>query len=260
MKRSVSSTKKLRPYSRRKLHFFMPLIETVLTPALYEYRSLHGNHTSVAVDILRATTSICAALEAGAECVLPLDTLEGIERYRTQGFQIAAERGGVKVGDAEWGNSPTAYAKSDLTGIRLAFCTTNGTVSILKARESKRLYVGGFCNIDVLSRRLATEQADVVVVCSGWENGVSLEDTLFAGALAERLTTNQRFEPCGDSTTMSLTLWRAAKDNIDSFCASGTHIQRLTRLGSSADIEFALRANTCSVVPAMDRDGLLKRS
>ena len=82
-------------------------IELSLTPALYEWRGIKERHTTVAVDILRATTAVCAAFQAGAEEIVPLDTLEALEDYRQRGWMRAAERGGRKIGDAEYGNSPT---------------------------------------------------------------------------------------------------------------------------------------------------------
>ena len=108
-------------------------IELSLTPALYEWRTLKQGHTTVAVDVLRATTAICAAFQAGAECIVPLDSLEALEPYRAQGYLRAAERGGRKIGDAEYGNSPTEYMSTDLHGKRIAYSTTNGTVSICAA-------------------------------------------------------------------------------------------------------------------------------
>ena len=71
-------------------------IEVSLTPALYPFRTITTNHITVAIDVLRATSAVCAAFQAGCDTVIPLDTLEGIGRYRENGYLIAAERGGKK--------------------------------------------------------------------------------------------------------------------------------------------------------------------
>ena len=60
-------------------------VEVSLSPALYPYRTLIGHHATVAIDVLRATTAVCAAFQAGCREVVPLDTLEGLEPYRAQG-------------------------------------------------------------------------------------------------------------------------------------------------------------------------------
>ena len=80
----------------------------------------------MAIDVLRATSAVCAAFQAGCNTVVPLDTLEGISRYRNHGYLIAAERGGKKVDGAEYGNSPTEYLRHDMHGVKLAYSTTNG--------------------------------------------------------------------------------------------------------------------------------------
>ena len=89
-------------------------IEISLSPLLYEHRAIKDNHIVVVVDILRATTSICAAFAAGASMIVPLDSLEKLPQYRQMGYLLAAERNGEKIADAEYGNSPTEYRRSNL--------------------------------------------------------------------------------------------------------------------------------------------------
>ena len=82
-------------------------IELILSPKLYPFRQLTDGHTTVAVDVLRATTAVCAAFTAGASAIVPLDSLEVLKSYRNEGYVIAAERNGRKVDGATCGNSPT---------------------------------------------------------------------------------------------------------------------------------------------------------
>ena len=232
-------------------------IELSLTPALYPYRTIQEHHVTVAIDVLRATTAVCAAFQAGCEAIVPLDTLEGIENYRQRGYRLAAERNGSKVGDAEYGNSPTEYLRHDMTGIRLAYSTTNGTVSILRAAGADLALVGSFANLTALCDRLLKEGKDVVVLCSGWKNDFCIEDTLVAGAIAERLVAaNPQVSLHGDAMTMALALWNMAKADPYAFCQEATHVHRLYRLGAAADVEFAFRQDTCPVVPVL-KNGLL---
>ena len=190
----------------------MNTIETILSPSLFAGRTTAAGHTTVAIDILRATSSICAAFAAGADEVVPLESLDELESYRAKGYTLAAERGGKKIGDAQCGNSPTEYRTMNLTGRRLAYSTTNGTVAILRAAEVGRTLIGCFSNLSVLAERLVGEGRDVVLLCSGWLGSASMEDTLFCGALAEKLVSSGRFEPCDDATVMAMRLWRLAAD------------------------------------------------
>lgn len=238
-------------------------IELSLTPALYPYRTIRTNHTAVAVDVLRATTAVCAAFMAGAESVVPLDTLEGLEPYRQQGYLRAAERGGKKVDNAECGNSPTEYLTMDLHGKHLAYSTTNGTVCILRAADADRTLVGAFANISALTERLLQSPQDLVVLCSGWKNDFSVEDTLFAGALCSRLLASGLYESRNDAVLMAVDLWNMCQGDPYGYAMKhASHVQRLLAFGPQAarDIEFAFRLDTCPIVPELEGKELRVRN
>lgn len=230
-------------------------IEVSLTPALYSYRTLTTGHVTVAIDVLRATTAVCAAFQAGCREVVPLDSLEALNIYRPLGYKIAAERGGKKLPGSDYGNSPTEYMRHDMRGVRLAYSTTNGTVSILRAADAALTLVGGFANLDVLCDRLRHEKRDTVLLCSGWQNDFCLEDTLVAGAIVERLSDCADLH--GDAANMARTLWKMADNNPFLYCANATHVHRLQGFGAEADILFAFQLNTCPVVPVLKEGTLI---
>ena len=235
-------------------------IELSLTPALYEWRTIQQHHTMVAVDVLRATTAICAAFKAGIEEIVPLDTLEGLEPYRQQGYLRAAERGGKKVDGAECGNSPTEYLTMDLHGHRMAYSTTNGTVCILRGSDAERTLVGCFANISVLTEKLLQEPQDLVILCSGWKNDFSIEDTLFAGALCQRLIESGLYSSTHDSVHMAISLWQLCQNDPYGYCLQhASHVKRLQGFGEGAirDIAFAFQQDTCPLVPYLHQ-GVLK--
>ena len=225
-------------------------ISVALTPAAPI--SIEGC-TVVAVDILRATTAICAAFQAGADEIVPLDTLEALENYRGKGYLLAAERGGKKIGDAHYGNSPTEYLRHDLHGQRLAYSTTNGTRCILRGAAADTTLVGAFANIMVLTERLLSHPAPLVIICSGWEGNFCIEDTLFAGALIDRLAASGLYAVLQDAARMALDLWRLGKDDPYAYCLPRAyHIQRLDSFGAHDDVLFAFRQDTCPVVPRLE--------
>ena len=229
-------------------------IEVSLSPLLYAARTLKQGHITVAIDLLRATTAVCAAFQAGCSEVVPLDTLDALQPYRRQGYLLAAERGGRKIGDAEYGNSPTEYLRHDMSGIRLAYSTTNGTVCILRGADADLTLVGSFANLSALCRRLRQEAKDVVLLCSGWEGDFCIEDTLVAGAVIEQLS--DIAQPSNDAAQMALALWQQAKENPFDYCQRCTHVHRLYRMGAEADVQFAFQPDTCPVVPVL-RNGSL---
>ena len=241
-------------------------IEVSLTPALYPYRTLTDHHVTVAIDLLRATTAVCAAFQAGCEIVVPLDTLEALPAYRRQGYLLAAERNGRKVDvsiddgsfiAAEYGNSPTEYLRHDLHGVKLAYSTTNGTVCILRSADAALSLVGSFANLSALVDRLQQEEMDVVLLCSGWKNDFCIEDTLVAGAIIDHLSSNNcHLSPLGDAAHMALALWQLAKEDPYGYCQRASHVHRLEGLKAHDDILFAFRQDTCPVVPEL-HDGML---
>ncbi len=224
-------------------------IEVSLTPALYSFRTITSGHTTVAIDVLRATTAVCAAFQAGCCEVVPLDSLEALDSYRTEGYAIAAERGGKKLQGSDYGNSPTEYLRNDMTGIRLAYSTTNGTVCILRGADADTTFVGAFVNLTALAERLRNAGRDTVLLCSGWQNDFCIEDTLMAGALLERLA--DVATPYGDAAQMALSLWQMAKDDPYKYCRRCSHVHRLEGFGAVEDIVFAFRQDTCPVVPVL---------
>ncbi len=230
-------------------------IEVSLTPAIYPFRTITSGHTTVAIDVLRATTAVCAAFQAGCSEVVPLDSLEALEPYRTEGYAIAAERGGKKLPGSDYGNSPTEYLRCDMSGIKLAYSTTNGTVCILRGADADKTLVGSFANLTALAERLRRDRRDTVLLCSGWQNDFCIEDTLMAGALIERLT--DVATPHGDAAQMALAMWQVAKDDPYRYCQRCTHVHRLEGFGAGEDIVFAFRQDTCQVVPVLI-DGKLR--
>src|SRR5574344_52308 len=241
-------------------------IELILSPELYAGRQITTHHITVAVDILRATTAICAAFSAGASAIVPLTSLEPLPSYRAQGYVIAAERNGKKVDGAMCGNSPCEYKQMNLQGKKLAFSTTNGTVSIITARESEHLFVGAFANISALCEKIEHycspanngEECNLVILCSGWKGDPSIEDSLFGGALIERLCSRlPQTELINDSAMMALDLWHLAKPDPYAYCTKATHVHRLQRLNYDNDIQFSLLTDTCPVVPYL-ADGVLQ--
>lgn len=230
-------------------------LELILSPALYDSRQLSQHHTTVAVDVLRATSSVCAAFQAGADSVLPLDSLEPLPSLFEQGYTIAAERDGKKVPNAQCGNSPTEYLTMNLKGKRLAYSTTNGTVSILRARQSDRLYVGAFANLTALKERLLADRTErLVILCSGWKGDPCIEDTLFGGALAEALGNDTGVTLVNDAAMMAQDLWLSVRGDLFAYCRKASHVHRLQRLNYDNDIRWCLQVDTCTVVPRYDID------
>ena len=215
-------------------------IEVVLSPLLLPLVDLTGK-TVVVIDILRATSTICAALHNGAKSVRPVISTEDALTHVGRNTMVAGERNGEKVDGFDFGNSPTEYAPDMVAGKKVVLTTTNGTKCIHASMAAREIMVGSFFNLDVLVDYLSTCPNDVVLFCSGWKNRVNLEDTLFAGYVAHSLKDSHDWN--GDEVELAMDLmFKAQADPLD-YLTKASHAQRFTRLGNHEDLDICMQFN-----------------
>ena len=147
----------------------------------------------VVLDVLRATSAICTAIEHGVKEIIPVATLDEARAYQAEGYLVAAERGGQIVEGFDLGNSPFSYMDPALKGQTVVLTTTNGTKAINMARNKKTVVIGSLNNLDALCEWLIRQQRDVLVLGSGWKDKFNLEDTICAGAIADQCLKSGRF-------------------------------------------------------------------
>ncbi|GAB2548550.1 2-phosphosulfolactate phosphatase [Rufibacter soli] len=232
----------------------MPSIDVCFSPELLPLFKLQGK-IAVAVDVLRATSSMVTALSHGVVHIAPVSELTECMAYKDQNYLVAAERDGVKAEGFDLGNSPFHYREESVRGRHLAITTTNGTQAIRLSRAADEVLIGAFLNVGAVADYLRQAGKDVVVVCAGWKGLFNLEDTLFAGALAERLEGD--FELNHDATLAAYHLYQTAKSDLLGFLSMSSHVQRLERLHILPDIEFCLQEDVYQVVPVLQGDFLV---
>ncbi len=232
-------------------------IEVCYTPQAYNL--FHkDNSIVVVIDIFRATSAIVTAFYNGVSKMIPVATVEEAREYQKNGFMAAAERDGEVIEGFELGNSPFGYMNSKVKGKTIAISTTNGTQAIEASRKASKILVGSFLNLDVLCEYLASQKKDVILVCAGWKNKFNLEDTIFAGAVVKKLTTESGFEITCDSAIASNHLYIIAKDDLFEFLSNSSHRNRLAKLDLERDIKYCLTPNQCPVIPVMEGKYLVK--
>lgn len=229
-------------------------IDICLSPLLYSSYKRDINNTIVIVaDIFRATTTICVALENGARSIIPVRSLKEALKYKEMGFLVGGERNVKKFDFGDFGNSPYEYIQEKVKDKDIIISTTNGTIAIDEARDSSFLVIGAFANISEIAKYCIWQQKNVVVLCSGWKGKVNMEDTLFAGAIAEKLSI-AGFSTLSDSTQIALTLWSEAKTDIWKYIQQGEHIKRLEMHNLVEVAKFCLTADTTHVLPMYDKE------
>jgi 2-phosphosulfolactate phosphatase len=227
-------------------------IEVCFSPKLYPEILTRENFVVVLVDILRATTSICTAFENGVRSIIPVASLEEAMTLKAQGYLVASEQDGKKLDFADFGNSAFSFTRDKIEGKTLVYCTTNGTRALETARSAATIVMGAFINITALTGWLFRENKNVVILCSGWKNKFCLEDSLFAGALAEALLANPGFTARCDSVEAALDLWYVAKDDLSAYIEKAAHCHRLAKLGLDDVIPYSFTPDLTSVVPVFN--------
>lgn len=232
-------------------------IEVCYTPQAYNL--FHKDEAIVVViDIFRATSAIVTAFYNGVSKMIPVATVEEAKEYQRNGFLAAAERNGEMIEGFELGNSPFGYMNNKVKGKTIAISTTNGTQAIEASRKATKVLVGSFLNLDVLCEYLASQKKDVILVCAGWKNKFNLEDTIFAGAVVEKLTTESGYQITCDSAIASKHLYNIAKHDLFEFLGNSSHRNRLAKLDLERDIKYCLTPNQCPVIPVMEGKYLVK--
>lgn len=235
----------------------MPSIDVVLSPSLWELVDAKDKNV-VVIDIFRATTTICAALNYGAEKVLPVLNAEEALTYKQKGYLTAGERNGQAIPGFDFGNSPLLIQDKKLINNSLALTTTNGTkcFEMAKACSPHNLFAGAFINISALANKLIKDQKDVVLFCAGWKNQINLEDTLFAGTLINYL--KNYFSWDQDSVIIALDLYKnAIKTGMTQYLQNSSHYKRLSGFGANDDMAFALQMDQMKKVVVMKQEHLV---
>lgn len=230
-------------------------LEVCLSPAIYD-KHADDNNLVVIVDILRATSSICAAIHNGVQSIIPVATVEEARAMKQQGYMVASERDGYVLDFADFGNSPFNFTPDKVQGRDIVYSTTNGTRCIHMASHSKAVVIGSFLNISALANWLIQQDSPVLIFCASWKDRFSLEDTVFAGALAKRLLDSGKFQTNCDAVTASMDLWSLAKNDLLKYINKSAQKARLASKELDDCIEYCLTEDQTKVVPLFREDKL----
>lgn len=224
---------------------------------------------AIAIDVLRATTTIATALNAGAEAVQAFSDMEKLmyvsEQWPSEKRLRAGERGGAMVPGCDLGNSPLDCTPERVQGRRLFISTTNGTRALQCVQNSPVVLAAAFVNrLAVVQYILAQQPETVWLVGSGWEGSFSLEDTACAGAIAytllEKLNHSLDELAGNDEVIGALALYSQWKDQLLEMFYHASHGKRLLRLDCQADLNYCAQTDSLDVLPIQKEPGVLVKN
>jgi len=203
----------------------------------------------VVVDVLRATTTLTAALAHGAGRVREAITVDEARAMKSiePDALLCGEREGLKLPGFDLGNSPFEYEPSLVRGRTLIFASTNGSLALRAAQAARRRVLAAFVNLAAVADRLAGEPK-VAIVCAGKLGAFALEDAACAGLLCRRL--EQRGARCEDAGAR-LAAALAPADTIEtrSLVEGTVHARYLRSLGPV----FARDVARCAELDTIDQ-------
>jgi 2-phosphosulfolactate phosphatase len=220
-----------------------------------------GGSCIVAVDVLRATSTLSVALANGAARIVPLtEPAEAIARRDAEPGSLACgERDGRIVPGFDLGNSPFEYTAERVRGRTLYFASTNGSWAMRHASARDSGYdswtLGSFVNATATLDGIANDP-DVLVACAGKLGRFALEDAAFAGWLCARLR-DRGARLANDAARFAATLAPDGAAGIRALVEGCSHGRYLRSLGPefARDVEFCSRLDAVGGSPELDSAG-----
>jgi 2-phosphosulfolactate phosphatase len=221
---------------------------------------------AIAIDILRATTTIATALNAGAEAVQAFSEMEKLmqvsEQWPPEKRLRAGERGGAMVAGCDLGNSPLDCTPERVQGRRLFISTTNGTRALQCVQNAPIVLAAAFVNrLATVEYILAQQPETLWLVGSGWEGSFSLEDTACAGAIAhslqEKLDVPLDELAGNDEVIGAIALYSQWQDQLLELFHHASHGKRLLGLIGHEDLKYCAQTDILNVLPIQKEPGIL---
>jgi 2-phosphosulfolactate phosphatase len=232
-------------------------IDVYLLPDLVDPVELDGKVT-VVIDVLRATTTVIHALDAGAMQVVPCLEIPDAKRIAAElpgQAVLGGEREGLPIPGFDLGNSPAEYTRERVGGKTVVFTTTNGTRAMQRCRNSRRALVAAFVNFSAVCRDLGDEQ-QVALICAGTDGHVTREDALLAGAIVDDLTRSKEYE-LNDQAEIAADAWQTAvrimtDRPLGIMLRDSRGGRNLIETGQEKDIDLAAQIDKFDIVPELD--------
>lgn len=245
----------------------MPKINLYITHSLIADDLLLKDKNVIVIDVLRTCTSITVSLFNKAKEVIPAESVAKAAKLKRSSGEtlLCGERNGKIIQGFNLGNSPLEFIESTVKGKILVFCTTNGTVSIVKSRLAKNCIIGSFINLGKVVEYITGLKEDIVILASGKQGNFSLEDFICAGAIIKEMikANNNNTYELNDPENSALTLSECLiydndnninQDKVTRLLQSTEHGKYLISLGFKEDLNISAGINTYPVLPIFYKD------
>jgi 2-phosphosulfolactate phosphatase len=200
-------------------------------------RQYGRGHVIVAIDVIRASTSIVTALGTGRRC-FPVPTLEAARIVAARLFKpiLAGEIAGKVPSGFEMNNSPYELARRTDTARAVILLSSSGTRLIHESRNTDAVYIGCLRNLTSLTEYLAARYPRIALIGAGSRNEFREEDQLACAWFAKKFLA-LGYEPASSRTHEVIDAWGAKR--LDSI-QQGKSADYLRQSDQSRDLTFIL--------------------
>jgi len=234
-------------------------VEVVLIPAHLDGRPL-SEKTVIVFDVLRATTTITSAFAAGIRSVRAFADLADAKAATAAANPrpiLIGELNALPAPGVDLGNSPRQFTTAH-AGRDIFMATTNGTKAITAARSAAQMFLGALVNASAAAKAAAATGRPVLLLGSGTNGAISMEDTIGMGAVCEYLQ-GFGYAPVNDVTKMARRLFLSAADNLPTVLRGTQGGHNNIIVGLEADVDFAAQLDVFDIVGEVNTKDLVIR-
>ena len=208
------------------------------------------------IDVLRASTSIAAALANGARTVVPVESSDEAV-MRAKAFEradvvLAGERKMKPIPGFDLGNSPREFRRAVVEGKTVLMTTTNGTPAIMNTPGARDVVIASYVNytaVLVMLRAALRGGADITIVCAGRDGLFALEDAACAGRFVYNVSKRLADVELNDAAQACALIDRKYGDHLVKMFEASEHGRLLRDSGFAEDLDECAAIDSYSVIP-----------
>jgi 2-phosphosulfolactate phosphatase len=230
-------------------------IDVVFGGAGFTSADVAGRLVAV-IDVLRASSSIAAALANGARAVIPLDSSgDAVERAKTferSEVRLAGERKMLPIPGFDFGNSPAQFTREAVEGKTVIMTTTNGTAAIMSAQGARDVVIASYVNytaVLAMLRAALRGGTDITLVCAGRERQFALEDAGCAGRYVFNVSRRVSGVELSDAAQACVLIDRKYGDRVLELFDASEHGRALRNAGFGDDLTACAAVDSYPVIP-----------
>lgn len=206
------------------------------------------------IDVLRATTTIAAALYHGCREIIPTDRIENAfeiaKNSPIHSVRIGGERNGLKIAGFDFGNSPREYTYKQVNNQSIILTTTNGTHALFRVKNPALTATLALVNLGAVVEFCGKNTADIVLICAGTVGAPSLEDSVCAALFLDLLKTQQSLA-LSETAQDLLPLADVYRNRILDALLDSHHGQFLAGIGFYEDLIYCAQVDCFPLVPVL---------